>query len=192
MRIDLFLKGVTELPLWVTPFFRVHAPNKFRVRLITLNEAHCHMQVNQSLFLMTAIDFNSSMVCIVKGLIPQICMHRFGAQNTYILLLRRKINFMRRCQSFSWWANPLICLLFVYKSIFASITGQQSVHNQQPLIMSKRILALTLFVVGCLGHGRIDDPPHRGTLWRHPEYAWANPGHIADDTELHCGGEQVR
>ncbi|OXA47274.1 uncharacterized protein LOC110855721 [Folsomia candida] len=57
--------------------------------------------------------------------------------------------------------------------------------------MSKRILALTLFVVGCLGHGRIDDPPHRGTLWRHPEYAWANPGHIADDTELHCGGEQV-
>ncbi len=63
--------------------------------------------------------------------------------------------------------------------------------------MAKLILTLCFFA-GCslihqtASHGRIEDPPNRGTLWRHAEYAWANPGHIADDTELHCGGESVR
>lgn len=58
--------------------------------------------------------------------------------------------------------------------------------------MAKIILAVSLFVAGCWAHGRIEDPPHRGYLWRLPEYQWANPGHIPDDTELHCGGEGVR
>lgn len=42
------------------------------------------------------------------------------------------------------------------------------------------------------GHGRVVDPPQRGSLWRLPEYAWANPGHQADDQELLCGGRDVR
>jgi hypothetical protein len=41
------------------------------------------------------------------------------------------------------------------------------------------------------GHGRVVDPPQRGSLWRFPEYQWANPGHDPDDQELLCGGTSV-
>jgi len=50
------------------------------------------------------------------------------------------------------------------------------------------MLAATTCVAG---HGRIVDPPTRGSLWRLSEYAWANPGHQADDQELFCGGTSV-
>ena len=40
-------------------------------------------------------------------------------------------------------------------------------------------------------HARVIDPPQRGSLWRFPEYAWANPGHQADDAALVCGDKQV-
>lgn len=55
-----------------------------------------------------------------------------------------------------------------------------------------------LAVFACLaiseiaGHGRLVDPPMRGSLWRWEEYAWANPGHQADDQELLCGGTSVK
>jgi len=41
------------------------------------------------------------------------------------------------------------------------------------------------------GHGRVVDPPQRGSLWRFPEYAFANPGKPADDQENLCGGTSV-
>jgi len=58
-----------------------------------------------------------------------------------------------------------------------------------------KLLLACLLVLGAYhqvsGHGRIVDPPTRGSLWRVPEYAWANPGHQADDQELLCGGRDV-
>ncbi|OXA41386.1 uncharacterized protein LOC110860172 [Folsomia candida] len=57
--------------------------------------------------------------------------------------------------------------------------------------MAKILFVLSLFIVACYGHGRVQEPPNRGYLWRLPEYQWANPGHIGDDTELHCGGEGI-
>src|ERR1700743_3662087 len=59
-----------------------------------------------------------------------------------------------------------------------------------------RLAVLSCFFLATLayvaGHGRIVAPPQRGSLWRYPEYQWANPGHQADDQELFCGGTSVR
>lgn len=66
------------------------------------------------------------------------------------------------------------------------------VHFNYDIIMK---LLVSIFVVGLavqvMGHGRIVTPCQRGSLWRFPEYAWANPGHVADDQELLCGGTSV-
>jgi len=51
-------------------------------------------------------------------------------------------------------------------------------------------LAVAL-VAQVAGHARIADPPQRGSLWRHPEYAWSNPGKPIDDTANQCGGKDV-
>ena len=62
--------------------------------------------------------------------------------------------------------------------------------------MVKLLVAALVLLAGqgfeVQGHGRVVVPPTRGSLWRIPEYAWANPGHQADDQELLCGGTSVR
>ena len=53
------------------------------------------------------------------------------------------------------------------------------------------VLFLVTVVTQIAGHGRLVDPPQRGSLYRFPEYDWANPGHVADDNELICGTRAV-
>jgi len=61
--------------------------------------------------------------------------------------------------------------------------------------MGKILLLGSFLLLGVIcqvyGHGRLVDPPQRGSLWREPEYAWANPGHDRDDQELICGTRAV-
>lgn len=52
-------------------------------------------------------------------------------------------------------------------------------------------LALAFAVVEINAHGRISDPVQRGSLWRHPEYEYANPGRQPDDYENFCGSRAV-
>ena len=56
--------------------------------------------------------------------------------------------------------------------------------------MSSKLVLLfaALAVVEISGHARLSNPPGRNTLWRHDEYAWANPVKVPDDNELLCGG----
>ncbi|OXA48908.1 uncharacterized protein LOC110854985 [Folsomia candida] len=60
-----------------------------------------------------------------------------------------------------------------------------------------KVVGAVCLILGVMGvgqvssHGRVLNPPTRGSLWREPEYAWANPGHQADDQELLCGGRDV-
>jgi hypothetical protein len=42
------------------------------------------------------------------------------------------------------------------------------------------------------GHGRLMDPPSRGSLWRFPQFAEYNPPKNYDDNQLFCGGFKVQ
>jgi len=74
--------------------------------------------------------------------------------------------------------------------------GSVANWKRKEKIENMKVTAVAAFLA-CLaiaeiaGHGRIVNPPTRGSLWRLPEYEWANPGRQPDDQELFCGGTGV-